>query len=104
MLPFKLITPTSCTGEGGGHFMQGGGHEEPSARWESDVLVGCPVEGSDWMEGPPTEQYYLVTSAGRNSLGTDGTSAALSEVSESGLQSSKNSFFKNKTLMFLSGL
>ena len=91
-------------GRGALHAWGGGGHEEPSARWESDVLVGCPVEGSDWMEGPPTEQYYLLTSAGRNSLGTDGTSAALSEVSESGLQSSKNPFFKHQTLMLLSGL
>ena len=80
--------------------MARGGHEESSARWESDVLVGRPVEGSEWLEGQPTDQYYLATSAGRNSLGTDGTSATISEVSEAGLQGSKNSFLQKKNQTF----
>ena len=83
--------------------MARGGHEESSARWKSDVLVGRPVEGSEWLEGQPTDQYYLATSAGRNSPGTDGSSAAFPEVSEPGLQGSMKSYLNNYTILFLSG-
>ena len=84
------MTPTAFKGEGRGALL--------------DVLVERSFKRSDWMEGQSTHQYYRETLDGQHSHGTVTSSAACPGVFEPGLQGSKNSFFANQTLMFLSSL
>ena len=77
--------------------MHGQGPRGILGKVETYVLVGRPIRRSHWLAGKPTDQYYLETSDGRNSLGRDGIPAALPEVSEPKLQGSIEVFL-NKNL------